>query len=625
MENQFDGLLAPPKSTTSDERGSRGSVQGSSSGDRRSDRRSSGGNMTNARGGRVLFHEGDSSDSLGDDNGATRNRAELAGLYSAGHDRDPMTLTLTPPATNFLEQPVILGVRKDFKANLPGPTSTYSHATGSGIQDDLLVDLDYKTPSLWQVGIAGVIGFTVGGILNKWPVGEQAQWWMGLIGYLVVLSFSCITLPMVFTSVTICISNLFVSTKTRSVLLRLGIYFALATFLGGLVAMAAGFIAASALHTHLPGPLGGSTFAFKLKCPNGMYFSESTGLCDAEAVSDAMTLTATNVSGLTLANDNGIDHDVTFAAQFVTFVKYFFPENITDAFASSQFLGVTVFSMVVGAAIMAQYDPSSGEPNHALILIKQIHVVLELILNWLVPYIPISIISLLLFCIQSATLSREAVDNAIILIAAMLIAMVAHFFLVVCVVYFIFVRRNPIQYFVFLTPALIYIFATGEYAMTIPVLMRSIEKSQRVSRTLSQFSISLGISFSLCGSGMFYVIMPIFMAYTSGQEDLLTAPRMIGVLFMALGSCFASPPVSGLALTIVCTIWKSLFNDTIPGSFAYAIAMEWLMLRLRRIYNIIIIGFIACIVAEQLDETVEDEEDRMYMDQQLGVAHHAHM
>lgn len=617
MENQFDGLLAPPKSTTSDERRSRGSVQGSTG-----DRCSSSGNATNARGGRVLFHEGDSSESLGGGNESTRSRAELAGLYDAGPDRDPMTLTLTPPATNFLEQPVVLGVRKDFKSHLPGPTS--SHATGSGIQDDLLVDLDYKTPSLWLVAVAGIIGFTAGGILNRWPLQSQAQWWLGLIGYLLVLAFSCITLPMVFTSVTICISNLFVSTKTRSVLLRLGIYFAAATFLGGLVAMAAGFIAAAALHTHSPGPLASSSFGFKLQCPNGKYFSESSGLCDADVIGDGMTLTATNVTGLTLANDNGIDQDVTYATQFVTFIKCFFPENITDAFANSQFLGVTVFSMVVGAAIMAQYDPSSGEPNHALILIKQIHVVLELILNWLVPYIPISIISMLLFCIQSATLSRDAVDNAIVLIAAMLIAMIAHFVLVVCVVYFIFVRRNPLQYFLFLTPALIYIFATGEYAMTISVLMRSIEKSQRVSRTLSQFSISLGISFSLCGSGMFYVIMPIFMAYTSGHEDLLTAPRLIGVFFMALGSCFASPPVPGLALTIVCTIWKTLFTDTILESFAYAIAMEWLMLRLRRIYNIII-AFIACIVAEQLDETVEDEDDRAYMDQQLGMTHHAHM
>lgn len=495
-----------------------------------------------------------------------------------------------------------------------------SHTMGSSIQDDLLVDLHYRTPSLWQVAVAGAIGFVAGGILNKWPVSAQGQWWMGIFGYFLVLAFSCLTLPMVFTSVTICISNLYVSTKTKSVLLRLGLYFMGATFFGGVIAMAIAFCFAGSLADKSPGPLASSSFTFKLQCPNGKYFSAETGLCDIDSIVDGMVLTATNVTGLTLENNNGVDQNVTYATQFVTFIKYFFPENITDAFAKSQFLGVTVFSMVVGAAIMAQYDGSSGEPNHALILIKQIHVVLELILNWLVPYIPISIVSMLLYCIQAGNLSREAVDNAMILIVSMITAMVVHFLLVVCGAYFFFVRRNPLKFFLFLTPALIYIFATGEYGMTIPVLMRSIEKSKQISRTLSQFSISLGISFCICGSGMFYVIAPIFMAYTSGLEHLLTAPRIIGLVFISLGSCFASPPVSGLALTITCTIWKSLFSDTIPGSFAYVVAMEWLMLRLRRIYNIIVMAYIACIVAEQLDETVEDEDDRAYMEQQLGIA-----
>ncbi|RLN79248.1 hypothetical protein BBJ28_00020569 [Nothophytophthora sp. Chile5] len=87
----------------------------------------------------------------------------------------------------------------------------------------------------------------------------------------------------------------------------------------------------------------------------------------------------------------------------------------------------------------------------------------------------------------------------------------------------------------------------------------------------------------------------------------------------ALQCSIGTPLVQGSALTFTCTIWRTLFTSQVPGSFAYVAAMEWVMYRLRRTYNIVAAAFIARILAEQLDETVEDEEDRAFLDQQLGM------
>lgn len=100
---------------------------------------------------------------------------------------------------------------------------------------------------------------------------------------------------------------------------------------------------------------------------------------------------------------------------------------------------------------------------------------------------------------------------------------------------------------------------------------------------------------------------------------MVTAGRVIGLVAIATVSSIGTPLVPGSVLTFTCTIWRTLFTNQVPGSFVYVAAMEWVMFRLRRTYNIIVAAFIARIIAEQLDETVEDEEDRAYLDQQLGM------
>ncbi|RLN64977.1 hypothetical protein BBP00_00003110 [Phytophthora kernoviae] len=508
---------------------------------------------------------------------------------------------------------------------IPWPGAmAHAHATIDA-QDDLLVDLYYKTPSLWLTTAAGAVGVVAGGLLNKYSISENAQLWIGLMGTLLIRALECLTLPLMFTSVTTCFSNLVVSNKTRPVMMRLAIYFVLAALLSSCVAIAVAFCFAGYFTVKPDVSPATTNFQFILRCPNGKLFSR-VGECTAQSVRDGQILTATNVTGLpdalqqSLAATSGVFPGYqSLAAQIVEFFGDFFTENITEAFVVVQFLGITIFSMIIGATIMKVYDPSSGELNHALVLTRQIHVVLEMILNWLVPYIPLGTLSMMSFSIMTGEFSQQAMRDSFYFTLAMVVALLVNFFAVACVFYAILVRRNPLKFVWFLMPGVIYMLATGNYLATVPVLMRSLEKSQQVSRTLAQFTICMGVSLCLCGTAIFFVVASIFMAYTSGLNEVITPGRSIGLILAATASSIGTPLVPGSALTFTCTIWRTLFTDQVPGSFVYIVAVEWIMYRLRRTYNIIVAAFIARILAEQLDETVEDEEDRVYLDQQLGM------
>ncbi|KAF4324315.1 hypothetical protein BBO99_00003255 [Phytophthora kernoviae] len=511
------------------------------------------------------------------------------------------------------------------RKRIPWPGEmAHAHATIDA-QDDLLVDLYYKTPSLWLTTAAGAVGVVAGGLLNKYSISEDAQLWIGLIGTLLIRALECLTLPLMFTSVTTCFSNLVVSNKTRPVMMRLAIYFVLAALLSSCVAIAVAFCFAGYFTVKPDVSPATTNFQFILRCPNGKLFSR-VGECTAQSVRDGQILTATNVTGLpdalqqSLAATSGVFPGYqSLAAQIVEFFGDFFTENITEAFVVVQFLSITIFSMIIGATIMKVYDPSSGELNHALVLTRQIHVVLEMILNWLVPYIPLGTLSMMSFSIMTGEFSQQAMRDSLYFTLAMVVALLVNFFAVACVFYAILVRRNPLKFVWFLMPGVIYMLATGNYLATVPVLMRSLEKSQQVSRTLAQFTICMGVSLCLCGTAIFFVVASIFMAYTSGLNEVITPGRSIGLILAATASSIGTPLVPGSALTFTCTIWRTLFTDQVPGSFVYIVAVEWIMYRLRRTYNIIVAAFIARILAEQLDETVEDEEDRVYLDQQLGM------
>ncbi|KAG7384293.1 hypothetical protein PHYPSEUDO_002822 [Phytophthora pseudosyringae] len=541
---------------------------------------------------------------------------------SSRRDREALTMTMSPSATAQFRDPMSTF---NHRKGVPWPGATAQARAGADEQDDMLVDLYYKTPSLWMTVVAGAIGFVVGAVLNKYPVSGDAQLWIGLLGFLLIRALECLTLPLIFTSVTICFSNLVVSDKTRPVMVRLAIYFVLAALLASCVAVAVAFCFSGSFEVKAAPPAATTNFQFILRCPNGKYFSREDE-CTAVSLLDGQVLTAANVTGLpdalqlSVASASGVFLDTqSLATQIVLFFGDFLTENITSAFVSVQFLGVTIFSMILGATIMAEFDPAGGELNHVLVLIRQIHVVLEMILNWLVPYIPLGTLSMMTYSIMTGEISQEAMRNSLYFTLTMVVALLANFLFVACVLYAVLVRRNPLKFSWFLMPGVIFMLATGNYLATIPVLIRSLEKSRQVSRTMAQFTICLGVSLCLCGTAVFFVVAPIFMAYTSGLGDIVTAGRVIGLVVLATASSIGTPLVPGSALTFTCTIWRTLFTSEVPGSFVYVVAMEWVMYRLRRTYNILMAAFIARIIAEQLDETVEDEEDRVYLDQQLGM------
>lgn len=600
MEKQFDGFLSQSKANKRDDGTSRPNyeerqssfIDASAGGDLDARRRDPDGLQSQER--RTLYSN------------LSMIRGENTG--------DSITMT---PTTQFLEQPVIFNVKKD-----DGPPPSRSGKAGDGSQlDDLLIDLEYVSPPMLLTCIAGLSGFALGTVLNKVGLSATAQAWVGLPGYFYVSVSECITLPLIFTSVTIGIANLIMSKKTRAVTARMFVFFIVSVFLSCCVGLAVSYCF-TGLFAHKPDPAAEMlTARLSLMCPNGLYLATDSSVCIGKQLRDAMDFVATNITGVPLTVAGTPKTDETFARQIVYFFDNLFAENITKAFSASAFLATTVFSILFGAGIVLAHDPTTGEPNHVMMLIKQVDLVLEMILNWIMPWTPLGTFSAMTYYIMQGTITQSAFKETVHVVVAMSVALVANFLVVTCAAFLLFVRKNPLQFFWYLLPSMIFMIGSNNYTATIPVLLRTIESSKQISRTLSQYTVCLGVPLFLPGTATYYILGCVYMAYTSGVESVLTPANVVALVVVSTLSSIGVPHQAGVAMGYLATIWATVFRTPLPASFMYLRMAEWLVQRMRRMQNVLMLAFVARIIAEQLDETVEDEDDRVQADRPVGLAH----
>uniref|UniRef100_K3X4X1 Amino acid transporter n=1 Tax=Globisporangium ultimum (strain ATCC 200006 / CBS 805.95 / DAOM BR144) TaxID=431595 RepID=K3X4X1_GLOUD len=314
METQFDGLLSKPQDEHDNNDGHSRPLQQTHATSDRHFSFVSADKLANDK----------TSDSQRDDRGdnpPSRTFSRFSGIDANGVGMvSSLTMTMTP-TTQFLEQPEIFNVQKGNPAGGGGGPGNRSGgarggAGGTAPLDDLLVDLHYKSPHMVYTCSGGLAGFALGAVLRKFVnLSTTAQWWIGLPGYLYTNAVQCITIPLIFTSVTICFANLLVSRKTKGVIVRMVIYFVLASFLACCVALGVSFMFTGTFSRKPNLPSTMRSASLKLMCPNGKYLSKQSSVCEGNQLHDAMTFVATNITGISLDSAGIPAKTYPFAAQ----------------------------------------------------------------------------------------------------------------------------------------------------------------------------------------------------------------------------------------------------------------------------------------------------------------------
>jgi proton glutamate symport protein len=353
-----------------------------------------------------------------------------------------------------------------------------------------------------QVGIALVAGFLVGLIVRVSSAhGVPAELIgdaIGLVGDIFLRLLKMIIIPLIFTSLVCGVASLGDARSVGRVGLRTVLYYALSTTFAILVGL-------TLVNIFQPGHF--------------LDFGDASSLPE----------------GLSSSSES-----------FGSFLLNMVPDNVIGAMADGAVLPVIFFAILFGLFLVRLNGPN----------VEAVHRVIEGVLD-IIQTLTLAIVKLAPIGIF-ALLAREVVHSGPGLIVRLLPYFVTvggglclHAFVTLPVVLLTLARRNPVEYFRAVLPALATAFSTASSSATLPLSMECAEKEAGIGRGVSSFVLPLGATVNMDGTALYEAVAALTIAQMYGVG--LSLPQQALVLLTALLASVgaAGIPMAGLVMMVV--------------------------------------------------------------------------
>lgn len=257
------------------------------------------------------------------------------------------------------------------------------------------------------------------------------------------------------------------------------------------------------------------------------------------------------------------------------------------------------FAIVFGVALSRVLDRQNlvgTDKGMVMRLFNELDGVFITMINWIIDVTPFAVLSLIIKAIGSQNDLGEAFSNVGWLVVATIVAMLAHFLITHCGLFFLVTRTNPLEYLSHILPAQTMAFASASSAATIPVTLKCVEGSGRVPRPVARFVVPLGATVNMDGGAIYFPVACIWLAILNGA-DVNAASYILLVIISTIGSA-GTAPVPSASLVLIITAYNTVFNASgTPDGFSFILAVDWFMDRLRTVLNVTGDGVVSGIVA----------------------------
>lgn len=224
------------------------------------------------------------------------------------------------------------------------------------------------------------------------------------------------------------------------------------------------------------------------------------------------------------------------------------PENVIEAAANGQMLGLIFFSLLFGYFL----TQIKGEPQRVMQNFWQgMFEVMMKITHWVMKFAPLGVFGLVAASI--AKTGFEQFENLALFFLTVVLALGFHFAVVMpLILRFVGGVKNPWLHYQAMLPAILTAFSTSSSASTLPVTLESLEKRAGVSNRVSSFVLPLGATVNMDGTALYECVAAIFIAQLFGVHLDFTTQLLI--VFIALTTSIGVagiPSASLVAISII--------------------------------------------------------------------------
>jgi Na+/H+-dicarboxylate symporter len=228
------------------------------------------------------------------------------------------------------------------------------------------------------------------------------------------------------------------------------------------------------------------------------------------------------------------------------FLLHMVPDNVIKAMAAGDVLPVIFFAILFGLFLIRVNSPDVDSVHR--VMEGALEVIQALTLG-IVKLAPIGIFALL---------AREVVRSGPELIMKLMPyfatvggALLIHAFVTLPLILVFLARRNPLEYFRAVLPALATAFSTASSSATLPLSMECAEKEADIPRGISSFVLPLGATVNMDGTALYEAVAALTIAQMYGVPLDLSQQALVLLTALLASVGAAGIPMAGLVMMVV--------------------------------------------------------------------------
>lgn len=258
-----------------------------------------------------------------------------------------------------------------------------------------------------------------------------------------------------------------------------------------------------------------------------------------------------------------------------------FTDNLIKSAANMELLPLIVFSIAFAGLLTTM----GGRVTSIIDFIRQMNDALMAFILLIMRFAPLGIFCLVAARFGQANITGEFVNElrktgsySITVLAGLGV----HAFVTLPAILYLFTRRNPYQFMLQMSQALLTAFSTASSSATLPVTMESAIDEAGVSKKSVDFVLPLGATINMDGTALYEAVAAIFIAQVVGIDLSLTQQLVVVVTATLAAIGAAGIPEAGLVTMVI--VLTAVGLDT--HFISLILSVDWLLDRFRTTVNV---------------------------------------
>jgi Na+/H+-dicarboxylate symporter len=228
------------------------------------------------------------------------------------------------------------------------------------------------------------------------------------------------------------------------------------------------------------------------------------------------------------------------------------PDNIFEAFASMNMIGIIVFAILFGIFL--------GKSNHSgaksvMNGIEGFNDVIMKLTSAILKLAPLGVFGIIASIVAKDASNAETLTHLIksqgIYLGTIFAGIGFHSFVTLSILLIVFGKINPLKHLANMKSVLLFAFSTASSNATLPLTLNEMETKSKVSKRISGFTLPLGATVNMNGTSLYECVAVLYIAQIYGID--LTFAQQLTIVFASLlvGIGSAGIPMASLVMTVV--------------------------------------------------------------------------